>query len=79
MKIVFGIFLVVSCCSTFLFSKGVDGNPKKSLKSDSVVKMGTMKFTHGYGEFTADDSVIERKRSHKRRRVVRKPRKGRGQ
>lgn len=79
MKVVLSILLVLACCSTLLFSKGVDSNAKKSLKCDSTVKMGTIKFTHGYGEFTTDDGVIERKRSHKRRRVVRKPRKGRGQ
>jgi hypothetical protein len=79
MKVVLSILLVLACCSTLLFSRGVDSNAKKSLKCDPTLKMGIMKFTHGYGEFTTDDGVIERKRSHKRRRFVRKPRKGRGQ
>ena len=63
-------------CSAFLFSKGVEDN-KKSLKGDSPINMGTLKFSHGYGEMNVGDDVVERKRSHKRRRVVRKPRKGR--
>jgi hypothetical protein len=76
MKFIVNILLCVGCCSAFLFSKEVDGN-KKSLKGDSAITMGTLKLSHGYGEMTAGDDVIERKRSHKRRRVVRKPRKGR--
>lgn len=79
MKVTLNILLVIGCCSTLVFSKEVDNSSKKSVKSSSSVSMGSMKFTHDYGQFTTDEGTIERKRSHKRRRAVRKPRKGRGQ
>ena len=79
MKVTLNILLVIGCCSTLVFSKEVDNSSKKSVKSGSSVSMGSMKFTHDYGQFTTDEGTIERKRSHKRRRAVRKPRKGRGQ
>jgi len=79
MKVTFNILLIVGCCSTLVFSKGVDNNAKKTVQAGSSVMMGTIKYSHGYGEFSAGESTIERKRSHKRRKAVRKPRRGRGQ
>jgi len=79
MKVTLNIILIVGCCSTLVFSKGIDNSLKKSVKTSSSISMGSMKFTHDYGQFTTDESTIERKRSHKRRRAVRKPRRGRGQ
>ena len=79
MKVTFNILLIVGCCSTLAFSKGVDKNAKKIVKTGSSVMMGTMKYSQGYGEFTTSEGAIERKRSHKRRKAVRKPRRGRGQ
>jgi len=78
MKVTLNILLIV-CCSTLVFSKGVDNSSKKLVKTSSSISMGSMKFTHDYGQFTTDEGTIERKRSHKRRRAVRKPRRGRGQ
>ena len=78
MKVTLNILLIVGCCSTLAFSKGVNNNAKKTVQSGSSVMMGTMKYSQGYGEFTTSDAV-ERKRSHKRRKAVRKPRRGRGQ
>ena len=79
MKVTLNILLVVGCCSALVFSKGVDNSAKKTVKIGSSVMMGTMKYSHGYGEFTTSEGTIERKRSHKRRKAVRKPRRGRGQ
>ena len=79
MKVTFNILLIVGCCSTLAFSKGVDNNGKKTVKTGPSVMMGTMKYSQGYGEFTTSEGAIERKRSHKRRKAVRKPRRGRGQ
>jgi len=79
MKVTFNILLIVGCCSTLVFSKGVDDNAKKTVQSDSSVMIGTMKYSQGYGKFTKSEVTIERKRSHKRRKAVRKPRRGRGQ
>lgn len=79
MKVTLNILLIVGCCSTLVFSKGVDNSSKKSVKTSSSISMGSMKFTHDYGQFTTDEDTIERKRSHKRRKAVRKPRRGRGQ
>jgi|TARA_B110000495_G_C22853932_1_gene497918 hypothetical protein len=79
MKVTFNILLIVGCCSTLAFSKGVDNNAKKIVQTGSSVMMGTMKYSQGYGEFTTSEGAIERKRSHKRRKAVRKPRRGRGQ
>ena len=79
MKVTLNILLVVGCCSALVFSKGVDNSAKKTVKTGSLVMMGTMKYSLGYGEFTTSEETIERKRSHKRRKAVRKPRRGRGQ
>ena len=79
MKVVLNILLFVGCCSTIVFSKGAVGKEKKTVTLGSSIVIGTMKYSQGYGEFGVDDSAIERKRSHKRRKAVRKPRKGRGQ
>ena len=79
MKVTLNILLIVGCCSTLGFSKGVDNNAKKTVQTGSSVMMGTMKYSQGYGEFTTSEGAIERKRSHKRRKAVRKPRRGRGQ
>ena len=79
MKVTLNILLAVGCCSALVFSKGVDNNTKKTVKTGSSVMMGTMKYSQGYGEFTGSEGTIERKRSHKRRKAVRKPRRGRGQ
>ena len=79
MKVTLNILLIVGCCSTLVFSKGIDNSSKKSVKTSSSISMGSMKFTHDYGQFTIDEGTIERKRSHKRRRAVRKPRRGRGE
>ena len=79
MKVTLNILLIVGCCSALVFSKGVDNSSKKSVKTSSSISMGSMKFTHDYGQFTTDEDTIERKRSHKRRKAVRKPRRGRGQ
>ena len=79
MKVTFNILLVFCCCSAFVFSKGLDGKSKKIMQADSSVMMEAVKYSHGYGEFTNNEDVIERKRSHKRRKAVRKPRRGRGQ
>ena len=78
MKVTLNILLVVGCCSALVFSKGVDNGTKKTAQTDSSVTMGTMKYSQGYGEFTGSEGTIERKRSHKRRKAVRKPRRGRG-
>jgi hypothetical protein len=79
MKVTLNILLIVGCCSTLAFSKGADSNAKKTVQTGSSVMMGTIKYSHGYGEFTTSEGAIERKRSHKRRKAVRKPRRGRGQ
>ena len=79
MKITLNILLVAGCCSAVVFSKGGDNSSKKIVKTGSSVMMGTMKYSQGYGEFTESEGTIERKRSHKRRKAVRKPRRGRGQ
>ena len=79
MKVTFNILLIVGCCSTLVFSKALDGGMKKTVKAGSSVMMGTMKYSHEYGELTTSEGAIERKRSHKRRKAVRKPRRGRGQ
>jgi len=80
MKVILNIVLIVFCCSALVFSKGFDNNTKKTtVKTVSSTMVGTMKYSQGYGEFTTGDEVIERKRSHKRRKAVRKPRRGRGQ
>ena len=78
MKVILNILLIVGCCSALVFSKGIDSSAKKTVKIGSSVMMGTMKYSQGYGEFTASEGTIERKRSHKRRKAVRKPRRGRG-
>ena len=78
MKVTLNILLIVGCCSALVFSKGVDNGSKKSVKMSSSI-LGSIKFTHDYGQFTTDEGTIERKRSHKRRKAVRKPRRGRGQ
>ena len=80
MKVTLNILLVAGCCSALVFSKGVDNGVKKTVQTDSsAIIMGTIKYSQGYGEFTKSDGTIERKRSHKRRKAVRKPRRGRGQ
>ena len=79
MKLTINIILIIGCCVTLGFSKNVDSASGKSVKISSSVMLGTMKYTQNFGQFTSDDGTIERKRSHKRRRAVRKPRKGRGQ
>ena len=79
MKVTLNILLIVGCCSTLVFSKGVDNGTKKTVQTGSSVMMGTMKYSQGYGEFTTSEGTIERKRSHKRRKAVRNPRRGRGQ
>ena len=80
MKVTLNIVLVVGCCSALVFAKGVDNSAKKTVQTGSSIMMGTMKYSQGYGKFTAsDEGTIERKRSHKRRKAVRKPRRGRGQ
>ena len=78
MKFVLSI-LLLGFCSTLAFSKGVENKVKKTVQKGSLIMMGTMKYHQGYGEFATDEGVIERKRSHKRRKAVRKPRRGRGQ
>ena len=78
MKVTLNIILIVGCCSTLVFSKGADKSSKKSVKTSSSISMGSIKFTRDYGQFTTGEDAIERKRSHKRRRAVRKPRRGRG-
>ena len=79
MKVTLNILLVGGCCSALVFSKGVNNGVKKTVQTDSSVMMGTIKYSQGYGELTTSDGTIERKRSHKRRKAVRKPRRGRGQ
>ena len=78
MKLILNILLVVGC-STLVFAKGVNNSAKKTMKTGSSVMMGTMKYSQKYGEFTESEGTNERKRSHKRRKAVRKPRRGRGQ
>ena len=78
MKITLNILLVAGCCSAVVFSKGVDNSVKKTIKTGSSVKMGTVKYSQGYGEFVISEDTIDRKRSHKRRKAVRRPRRGRG-
>jgi hypothetical protein len=79
MKVTLKILLFVICCSALMFSKGVDCGVKKTVKTDSSVMIGSVKYSQGYGEFSESDGAIERKRSHKRRKATRKPRRGRGQ
>ena len=81
MKVILDLLIIVSCCSALVFSKSIDNNAKKAVQTDSSVAIGTMKYSQGYyyGEFTANEGTMERKRSHKRRKAVRKPRRGRGQ
>ena len=79
MKFILNILLVIVCCSALVFSKGVDDSSKKTVKTDASVMMGTIKYSQGYSEYAIDESIMERKRSHKRRKAVRKPRRGRGQ
>ena len=77
MKVVLNILLITGFFLTFGFSKELGSNSKKLVHSDSLVMMGTIKYSQGY-KFTESDGNVERKRSHKRRRAVRKPRRGRG-
>ena len=79
MKVTLNILLIIGCCSTVVFSKGLNNDAKKAVQTGSSVMMGTMKYSHGYGELIISEGPIERKRSHKRRKAVRKPRRGRGQ
>ena len=79
MKVTLNVLLVVGCCSALVLANGVDNSAKKTVKTGSSVMMGTIKYSQGYGELTTSDGTIERKRSHKRRKAVRKPRRGRGQ
>ena len=79
MKVILNILLIVGCCSSLVYSKGLDSSVKKTMKTDSSVMMGAMKYSQGYGEIITSEGEIERKRSHKRRKAVRKPRRGRGQ
>lgn len=78
MKFILNILLIVGCCSALVFPKGIDNSAKKTVKTGSSVKMGTVKYSQGYGEFIITEDTIDRKRSHKRRKAVRKPRRGRG-
>ena len=78
MKVTLNILLIVGCCSALAFSKGADNSVKKTVQTGSSVMMVSMKYSHGYGEFNASEDRIDRKRSHKRRKAVRKPRRGRG-
>ena len=77
MKVMLNILLIIGFLLTFGFSKELGSNSKKLVQGDSLVMMGTVKYSQGY-KFTESDGNIERKRSHKRRRAVRKPRRGRG-
>ena len=79
MKFMLNILLIVGCCSALVYSKGLDNSVKKTVNTESSVLMGAMKYSQGYGEIITSESEIERKRSHKRRKAVRKPRRGRGQ
>ncbi|MDB3868654.1 hypothetical protein N9263_01175 [Candidatus Marinimicrobia bacterium] len=79
MKVKLYILLISGCFSTLAFSKAIDSNVKKSIQVGSSFAMGTMKYSQGHGEFTSSEGLVERKRSHKRRKAVRKPRRGRGQ
>ena len=81
MKVTLKILLVVGCCSALVFSKGVESSANKTVKISSSIKMSTIKYSQGYTEFngSGEEGTIERKRSHKRRKAVRKPRRGRGQ
>jgi len=79
MRVILNILLIIVCCSALVYSKGLDNSVKKTVNTDSSVMMGTMKYSQGYGEIITSEGTIERKRSHKRRKAVRKPRRGRGQ
>ena len=79
MKVVLNILLVVGCCSTFVFAKAADSSLKKTIKSGGSAIVANIKFYQGYGEYSMTEGTVERKRSHKRRKAVRKPRRGRGQ
>lgn len=79
MKVTLNILLIAVCCSALVFSREINSNVKKA-QIDSSVMVGTMRYSQGYEKFiTSDEGAIERKRSHKRRKAVRKPRRGRGQ
>jgi hypothetical protein len=79
MKVKLYILLIAGCFSTLALSKGIDHNAKKAVQGSSSVMLGTMKYSYGHGEITTSEGLVERKRSHKRRKAVRKPRRGRGQ
>ena len=79
MKIAMNILLIFGFCLTTAFSKGVDTHAKGTVQTDPSVMVGSMKYSHGHGKFVTEDGTIQRKRSHKRRKAVRKPRRGRGQ
>ena len=70
------ILILIDFCGALLFSRGVDNVAQKQLSGSSAIVLKAHVIVIEFGEYRNDDS-IERKRSHKRRRVVRKPRKGR--
>ena len=77
MKVIVKLLFVSVFVSAFMFAKNIEDGSKKAISINSPVS-GSVKFTHQYGKSIYSDDTIERKRSHKRRRAVRKPRKGRG-
>jgi len=79
MKVKLYVLLIAGCFSTMALSKSIDNNVKKVVNGGSSVMAGTMKYSYGHGEITTSEGLVERKRSHKRRKAVRKPRRGRGQ
>ena len=76
MKIGSRILILISFCGAFLFSRGADNTAQKQFSGSSAIVLKARVINIEFGEYTNDNS-IERKRSHKRRRVVRKPRRGR--
>ena len=79
MKVMLNILLVIVCFSTFSYAKALDSSTSKTVKSNGSAKVASIKFSQGYGEYSISEGTVERKRSHKRRKAVRKPRRGRGQ
>ena len=77
MRVIVKLLFIGIFISSFMFAKNIEEGSKKAININSSFS-GSVKFTHQYGKYISSDDTIERKRSHKRRRAVRKPRKGRG-
>ena len=71
MKLVINIFVVVTLCIGVIFAKERKNNSRVDLKKIRA----DYSFVKDQSQ-NNDDSQLERKRSHKRRRKIRKPIKG---